>query len=188
MPRRASGLTLVGCALLLAACGGEGENTATADPAAMQAEPGTATRPTAATVLANACEVLSGADVSGVLGQTVTDSLALTMSDGGAPVTLSQCNYATAENPALVSMLLRRGSEEQSAEEASTGVRQTLEESGIPLEEVDLGDVAFWGSNQLHVFDDAGWYLIVTPDPAAGLEQARALAQRAVERLEAGAA
>ena len=72
----------------------------------------------------------------------------------------------------------------QDPELVSQGPRQTLVESGIAVEDVaGLGDQAFWGMNQLHVFTRGGTYLIVTPDPAAGLPQARALAEKALAGL-----
>ena len=115
-------------------------------------------------------------------------SPALALPADGSPLVLSQCNYATAQDPAIVSFLLRRGGEGHTAEAASAGARQTFVESEIPLEDVTgLGDVAFFGSNQLHVFSDAGWSFVVTPVPEAGLEQARILPQSVMQRLESGA-
>jgi hypothetical protein len=187
MPGRAGGWLLAGT-LLLGSCGGEPGDPPATETSETAPDAGSAA-PSAlgAAPDADACELLGAADVGAVLGQPVTDSLALALPEGG-PIILSQCNYATAQNPAIVSFLLRRGNETQTARQVSDQVRQTLDESGIPLEDVaGLGDVAFFGSNQLHVFGDAGWYVIVTPVPSAGLEQARALAQPAVERLESGA-
>jgi hypothetical protein len=80
--------------------------------------------------------------------------------------------------------MLRRSVSGETVEVASQSVRQTLTESGIPVEDVSgLGEMAFWGGNQLHVFAGGEWYLIVTPVPTEGLEQARALAELALQRL-----
>lgn len=187
MPRQAGGW-LLAVTLLLAGCGGEPADTPATQLPEPQTDAGGAAPSIATMASADACELLSAAEVGAVLGESVTDSLALAMPDDGSPVTLSQCNYATTQNAAVVSLLLRRGSEGQTAQEASASVRQTLDESEIPLEDVaGLGDVAFFGSNQLHVFSDAGWYVIVTPVSSGGIEQARALAQPAIERLVSGA-
>lgn len=175
-------LLLVAAAFVLTACGGEAD----APPAAVatDAPQGMASAGPAA----DACALLPAADVQAIVGAPVTDSLALAMPTDGSPITLSQCNYASGGNPALVGFLLRRGSEGQSAQAASEGPRGSFEESGIPIEDVSgLGSTAFWSSNQLHVFGDSGWYIVVSPDAAAGLTQARALAELAVERLESGA-
>ena len=186
MRRNAPGWLLAGT-LLLAGCGGEPADSSSAETSASQTDAGAPAAATPGASSADACAVLPAANVGAVLGQTLTDSLALAMPPGG-PIAMSQCNYATADDPALVSFLLHRGSPGQAAEAASGGVRQTFDESGIPLEDVTgLADVAFFGSNQLHVFSDAGWYFVVTPVPSAGLEQARALAQAVIQRLESGA-
>lgn len=172
-------------ALLILACQAEDDSPPAAaggdDPAAT-ATSGTATGQASA---ADACALLPPGEVEPIVGRPVSDSLALAMPSDG-PITLSQCNYAAGDNAALVSLLLRRGTEGQTAQSASESVRESLVTSGMELQEVPgLGGAALWGSNQLHVFGDAGWYIIVTPDAAAGLEQARALAERAVSRLEA---
>ncbi len=186
MHAHAPGWLLAGT-LLLAGCGGEPADTSSAETPAAQTDAGTPAASAAAASSADACTVLPATAVSAVLGQTVTDSLALAMPPGG-PIAMSACNYATADDPARVTFLLHRGSPGQAADAASAGVRQTFDESGIPLEDVTgLADVAFFGSNQLHVFSDAGWYFVVTADPSAGLEQGRALAQTVIQRLESGA-
>ena len=168
---------IVALALLAAACGGEAPR-----PPAYGATQDAASA--AAPVASDACTLLPAAEVSAVVGQEVRDSLALSMPGPGGAVTLSQCNYATPTNPAAVSLMVRRGAEGQGVASASQGPRQSLVESGVAVEDVaGLGDLAFWGGNQLHLFTDTGWYLIVTPDPAGGLEQARALAEKALGRL-----
>lgn len=163
--------------VLAAACGGEAPR-----PPAEDAAPGAAPVPAAQS--RDACAILPAAQVAAIVGQQVRDSLALSMTGPGGAVTLSQCNYATEANPAVASLMVRRGQEGQAAAAASQGPRQTLVESGIPVEDVPgLGDLAFWGGNQLHVFTDSGWYLIVTPEASGGLTQARALAEKALAGL-----
>jgi hypothetical protein len=162
--------------LVLGACGGEQADTAVDDAAAVAAE---STEPPR-----DACALLTAADVTAVLGEQARDSLALDMPGGGAPATLSQCNYAVGTNVAAASLLLRRPAEGEDPQAASEGARQSLTEAGVAIEEVpDLAQVAFWGGNQLHVFTSGGWHLVVSPVPAGGLEQARALAERALAKL-----
>ena len=161
--------------VLATACGGEAPRPP-ADGATPPATTAAAPR--------DACAILPAAEVSAIIGQPVRDSLALSMPGPGGAVTLSQCNYATATNPAAVSLMLRQGQEGQGVESASQGARQSLVESGVTVEDVaGLGDLAFWGGNQLHVLTDGGWHLVVTPEPAGGLAQARALAEKALGRL-----
>ncbi len=159
--------------LLAVACGGEAPRP-----------PADGNQPPQPPQSSDACAILPADQVTAIVGQPVRDSLALSMPGGDGAAALSQCNYATEANPAAVSLMVRRGAEGQAALAASQGPRQTLVESGIPVEDVPgLGDLAFWGGNQLHVFTDAGWYLIVTPEPAGGLLQARALAEEALGKL-----
>ena len=166
--------------VLLTACGGESAPESADAPGV-----GDASAPVAATSEgpSDACALLPAEQVEAVLGQAVRDSLAMSMGGEAGLAALSQCNYATEANPALVSLLLRRMTPEESVDQASGSLRQTLEESGIALEAVDgLGQASFWGGNQLHIITD-DWYLVVTPDPAGGPDQGRALAERALAEL-----
>lgn len=132
----------------------------------------------------DACAALPAAEVRQVLGVPVRDSLALSMRGEGTALHMSQCNYATGENAAAVSLMLRRRAEGETTERVSEGVRQTFTEANIAMEDVSgLGDLAFFASNQLHVFVGEQWYLIVTPTPSGGLDQARALAEKAMANL-----
>lgn len=164
-----------GMLLLLTACGNEPADNA-ADEAA-----GTAA---SATGTADACVLLPNTVVQEVLGEAVSGNLALAVPGTGGALALSQCNYATATNPVAASLMLRRSTGGETAAAASTSVRQTLSESGVAVQEITgLAEIAFWGGNQLHVFAGDQWYLIILPPASAGLEQATALAERALERL-----
>lgn len=176
--RRAIAVAQALCvSVLLLACGGESSETAS-DSATLE-------RGTDAVVAstADACALLSAAEVQEVVGVPVRDSLALSMTDADGRVTLSQCNYATADNAAAVSVMLRRNAEDANPTIAGQGVRQSLDESKVDVQDVaGLGDIAFWGGNQLHVLAPR-WHLTISPIPSAGLEQARALATRALAKL-----
>jgi hypothetical protein len=170
-----AGLVLAAAGLL--ACGGEtansGDTTATA-----------ATPSVSATAPANACELLPASEVTTILGETVRDSVALALPGGGAATTLSQCNYASATNAAAVSLMLRRNAPGETATQGMKGARETMAQSGVTVEDVPgLGEAAFWGGNQLHVFTNNGWYLVASPSRSGGLAQARALAEKAMSRL-----
>lgn len=172
----AAARTVCLCTLVLA-CGGSGDkmsnDSATVAPGAeaVVATPG------------DACALLPAVEVEQVIGVSVRDSLALSMTGADGSVTLSQCNYATADNPAALAVMLRRNADDANPAIASQGVRQSLVESQVDVQDVaGLGDVAFWGGNQLHVFAPK-WHLTISPIPSAGLEQARALATRALPKL-----
>jgi hypothetical protein len=165
--------------LLLASCGEEAaEQPAPGAPAVETAAEAAAAAPT------DACALLPAAEVQGIVGGTVGDSLALALPGPDGGLSLSQCNYSMGADPAAVSLMLRRGNPGETPEAATAGARQSLVESGVEVEDVPgLGQTAFWGGNQLHVFADEGWYLVVTPPAAGGLEQARELAERSLEGL-----
>lgn len=166
-------------ALFLAACGGDTTPDAGTDDPATPTE---AVAPTGGP--SDACALLPGDEVADVIGRPVQDSLALQMGGGTGTVALSQCNYATEQNPAAFSLMLREMAEEESVEAGSASARQTLAEIGVEVQEISsLGEAAFWGGNQLHVFTGNGWYLIVSTSGEAGLDQARPLAERALSRL-----
>lgn len=170
------GSTLIGAALVLAACGGNAPEDGRAAEALTQTT--TAAEPR------DACALLPGSEVAAVIGRAARDSLAMQMEDEAGTVALSQCNYATERSPAEFSLMLRRETGGASAADASASVRQTLSESGVTVQDVSgLGEAAFWGGNQLHVFTGQGWYLIVSTSGDAGLPQAQALAERALARL-----
>jgi len=161
--------------ILLLACSGESGDQTSNDSAAV-----------ASAIVASpadACALLPAAVVQEVVGVPVRDSLALSMAGADGSVTLSQCNYATADNPAALAVMLRRNAEDVNPSIASQGVRQSLVESKVDVQDVaGLGDIAFWGGNQLHVFAPK-WHLTISPIPSAGLEQARSLATRALAKL-----
>lgn len=168
----------LGVSVLLLACGGESGDKTASDSATLEGGTDAVVASTA-----DACALLPAAEVQEVVGVPVRDSLALSMTDADGSVTLSQCNYATADNAAAVSVMLRRNAEDANAAIASQGVRQSLVESKVDVQDVaGLGDIAFWGGNQLHVFAPK-WHLTISPIPSAGLEQARALATRALPKL-----
>ncbi|MDF2772375.1 MAG: hypothetical protein K0S86_1869 [Geminicoccaceae bacterium] len=158
---------------LLLACGG-GESADRTDTSAM---------PTvSAAGPSDACELLPAADASTVFGETVRDSVALLMSEGDR--ILSQCNYASASNPVVGSLMIRRSAPGETVEQGSKGAREAMTQSGGTVEDVPgLGAAAFWVSGQLHVWTDNGWYLIASPSASGGLTQARAMVEKAIARL-----
>jgi len=165
------------CTLLLAAACDPGARDDAAPPAA-GAPPAEAAAPDAPL---HACALLPPSEVEAVLGAPARDSLALDMpAEGGG---LTQCNYAVGDDPAAVSLMLRVSPEGTSPGNAPASVRASIEEAGVSVEDVpDLGEQAFWGGNQLHVFRGR-WHLVVSPARAGGLSQARSLAERALAAL-----
>jgi hypothetical protein len=170
-----TGVVMLSAAGLVMGCGGEpAEST---DTAAAQVG-------ATASEFTNACTLLPATEVTAVLGETVRDSLALSMPDASGAVSLSQCNYATASNPAAVSLMLRRSPPGDISAGSLQTIRETMEQSGTTAENVPgLGEGALWGGNQLHVITNKGWAIVVSPLAAGGLAQARTIAERALARM-----
>lgn len=163
---------------LTSGCGGGGAGDATVDSGA----PAPAT--SASTEVRSACEVLPASVVQEVVGVPIRDSLAMSMSSDRDGTSASQCNYTVENSLAPMSLMVRKSAPSETGARASQSVREMLQESGVPVEEVNgLGDIAFFAANQLHVYLGNDWYLIIMPQPSAGLPQARALAERAIQRL-----
>ena len=168
---------LISVLALAASCGGESADGGDTSAVA-------AAQPTAKAAPANACALLPAGEVGGVIERAVRDSLAMQTDGGAGGVTLSQCNYSTAQNPVEASLMLRRSDTGETLEQGSKSARETLTQSGATVQDVtDLGEPAFWGGNQLHVFTNDGWYLIVSVPGSGGLAVARALASRALARF-----
>jgi hypothetical protein len=162
---------------LILGCGGTSDGSNAALPSSDSAAP---SGKSAADL--TACSLLTPADVEAVIGVAVRDSLALQMPQGQGGGPLSQCNYASTDNPAVISLMLNRSPAGQFTSVARAGVRGSLTESGVSVEDVTgLGEVAFWGGGQLHVFVNSNWYFIVSARERA---QAESLAQRALPRLQ----
>ena len=156
------------------ACGGESADVG--DTAATSASTVSATSGPA-----NACALLPASDVTAVLGEPVRDSVALLMTEGDR--ILSQCNYASASTPVAASLMIRRSAPGETPAQQSKGTREVMTQSGATVQDVPgLGEVAFWGADQLHVFTN-NWYLIASPTASGGLAQARALVERAMALL-----
>jgi len=168
---------VIACALI-AACGGE---PPAEDTGAAAESPQTANA--SAAVPTDACAALTIDEVAEIVGAPVRDSLALQMSDAEGRTALSQCNYATTADPAVVSLMLRAPAPGGTVERAAESVRETLEEFGTVQDVPGLSEVAFWSANQLHAFKPSGWYLIVSTSGGAGVDQARPLMERALARF-----
>ncbi|HSL70220.1 MAG TPA: hypothetical protein VK864_08245 [Longimicrobiales bacterium] len=176
-PARPRRLGLITLWLMAAGCGGNPEDQTAEQPADSAPSP-------AAAANRNACSLLTPAEVEAVIGSAVRDSLALQMAQGSGTGALSQCNYATASDPAVVSVMLNSSPEGNFTAVAQDGVRGSLKESGVTVEEVaGLGEVAFWAGGQLHVFVNRNWYFIVSSYADQGRQHAEALARRALPRL-----
>jgi len=68
-------------------------------------------------------------------------------------------------------------------------VRSSFKQSGIEVTNIEgIGEVAFWGGNQLHVFKGNNYYLIITllgiKESSEAIEKAKAVTLQAMRNLD----
>ena len=76
----------------------------------------------------------------------------------------SECSFESEENPKIiVSVYIRFTSIKDENHATIQSVRNSFKQAAIEVTDVEgAGDVAFWGRNQLHVFEGENYYFIVT--------------------------
>ncbi|MEX0734806.1 MAG: hypothetical protein WDZ66_13355 [Steroidobacteraceae bacterium] len=120
------------------------------------------------------------------LGEAVNDPTEQIISAGSAEMAaMSTCTVqATASPGKTLSLSFRRSPVPDNQPDS---VRRTLTESGVTAVDVPgIGDAAFWGASELHVFFAGNSYLSVSlrglDDDAAAFARASEVARRAMER------
>lgn len=88
-------------------------------------------------------------------------------SQKGGPnqVSFSECSFESDidESRIFLSIYIRFTSFGGDNRETIQTVRSSFKNSGIEIKDIDgIGDVAFWGGNQLHVFQGDNYYIIIT--------------------------
>ena len=159
------GLALVGCA--------QDESPADAPQAAVSA-------------VVTACHLVTRDEGAATLGEAVDEPVEQVISPGSAETAaFSMCTVqATATPGKTLSLSLRVSPVDDSQPDS---VRQTLTDSGVTAEDVPgIGDTAFWGASELHVFFNGNSYLSVSlrglDDGPEALARAKEIAGRALER------
>jgi hypothetical protein len=132
---------------------------------------------------ADACALLSKADMSAITGQPMADGAKPSVvPPASADVTFSQCTWTTAEgdDPVTVSV---RTSKKGDGEPAYA--RQVAVDSGMKVEDVaGLGDAAFWTGMQLQVFRGRHLQIVVSlMGHAAPKDKAVQVARKALAGL-----
>jgi hypothetical protein len=179
----------LGCALLLAGCGGTTAGNTVADGATSTAETsasGGGKSPPADFKATDACALLDKAVVAEILKTPVTEAkLGLVHEASGSDSATSECTYETANGQLRFQARWSPiGDNTPDAMKlARNGVAATMKAfSDKPLEDIaGLGKSAFFvpGINQLNVFiGDDKFAVITTPGRAEGRETAIALARK----------
>lgn len=174
-------LMIVSSTLLLSACGG------TKRSSNHNGEAGTASKAISTRTKLDACALITQEEAAAALGEQVGLPKQQVLSEATENTAeVSRCSFeAVASAAKTVSILARRSSFKDSR---PSSVRETLAGSGIEVQDVPgVGDTAFWGSNQLHVFKGDDLYLIISifgiKGEAEALERTKSLAQKALARV-----
>ena len=129
-----------------------------------------AARPTAAEAPAEACALVSKAEVAQIVGAAVDDPESRPGASS-ADVTFTQCTWASGfKSIGLGVRISKKGDSEPAY------ARQTMIDSGMKVEDVPgLGDTAFWTGMQLQAYRGKTHQVVVT---VMGFDKAK---ERAVE-------
>jgi len=137
-------------------------------------------------VTVTACALVTRDEGAAALGEAANDPVEQVISPGSAAMAaMSMCTVQAAASPAkTLSPSFRRSPVPDNRPDS---VRQTLTESRVTAVDVPgIGDAAFWGASELHVFFAGNSYLSVglrgLDDDVAALARASDVARRAMER------
>ncbi|MGH8242269.1 MAG: hypothetical protein ACRETY_02845 [Steroidobacteraceae bacterium] len=131
-----------------------------------------------------ACDLVTRDEGAAALGEAVNEQV---ISPGSAEAAaMSMCTVQATDSPGKTLSLSLRVSPVEDSQPDS--VRQTLTDSGVTSEDVPgIGDDAFWGASELHVFFDGNSYLSISirglDDGPEALANASDIAQRAMQRV-----
>ena len=138
---------------------------------------------------ADACTLLTRDEIEDILGSTVGEPHRDNTPGTASTAEMSHCTFATSDTPTkTIGVMLRRSRVADNTSEAINWVRQTVNEFGGEPEDIDsLGNAAFWGNNQLHIFKGDQQILFISifgiKDDLIAREKASLLAQKALSRL-----
>jgi len=113
----------------------------------------------------NACSMLDKSEIEKILDIKMKEPAQGRSKDGGkGNISFSECSYESDEDSKIfLSIYIRFSPFKEDALTTLQSVRNSFKQSGIPIFDVEgIGDAAFWGRNQLHVFLDDNYYIIIT--------------------------
>lgn len=174
-------------AITLAACG---STPATGTYA--NTDPAAPTTNVATNNALDACTLITQNEAADALGQAASAPKHGAVENAGDATSalVSTCNYnaTDADSLASVSLLVRRAPTDENTPAAIDAVRETVKGLGSTTQDVPgLGNTAFWGAHQLHVFSGGRTYLIVSmfgmQEDAGALDRAQQVAKLILARL-----
>ena len=113
----------------------------------------------------DACSMLDKGEIEKILNTKFKEPKPGRSKQGGkGNISFSECSYQPDEDYKIfLSIYIRFSPFKEDALTTLQNVKNSFKQSGIQTYNVEgICDVAFWGGNQLHVFLDDNYYIIVT--------------------------
>jgi|GEM_PF-3432189 len=140
----------------------------------------------------DACSLISKEEVEKILAAEMSEPKKGRSQKGSAErASFSECSYSSAEKGTSIylSVYVRLTPFKDEFHSTIQTVRKSFEQSDIEIKDInDIGDVAFWGGNQLHVFKGDHHYLIITligiNERDEAIEKAKSLAEVVIRNFD----
>jgi len=140
----------------------------------------------------DACSILDKSDIEKIFNTKMKEPKEGRSQEGGINnISFSECSFESdsEDSKIYLSIYIRFSPFNSDAYSTMRSVRNSFKQSGIETYNVDgVGDVAFWGGNQLHVFFDEDYYFIITllglRDQYAAIEKSKIVALKIAENIK----
>lgn len=136
----------------------------------------------------NACSLITRQEAEDLLGEELQEPREDQHVAGEQlRAAMSHC-LIPSDSGKRISIFFRKSPISDNSPESIQAVKNTIGSEDAPVEDVNgVGDTAFWGSNQLHIFEGDRSYIIITVDGFADAgesnDKARKVAEIALERV-----
>ena len=134
----------------------------------------------------DACSLIDKSEIEKILNVKMKEPKEGKSQDGGKDnISFSECSYESdsGDSKIFLSIYIRFSPFKEDALTTLQNVRNSFKQSGIQVYNVEgIGDVAFWGGSQLHVFLDDNYYIIITllglRDRDSAIDKSKMIAQK----------
>jgi hypothetical protein len=138
----------------------------------------------------NACSLLDKSEIEKILDIKMKEPRQGKSKVGGkGDISYSECSYESDEGSKIfLSIYIRFSPFKEDALTTLQSVRNSFKQADIPVYDVEgIGDAAFWGRNQLHVFLDDNYYIIITmiglTDRDNAIDKSKIIAQKVKDNI-----
>lgn len=140
----------------------------------------------------DACSFINQEAVAKIFNTEMSDPQKGRSQKGDAKkASFSECSFRSVDEGSgiYMSVYIRFTPFKDDYHAAIQNVRNSFSKSGITVTDISgLGEVAFWGGNQLHVFRGDNYYLIITllgvGDQDEAIEKAKAVVQHVMGNID----